>query len=155
MVNFDCFPGAGLRGPGFQGRIRRAFGHTTSAGWCSAEPDQCTSCTKQAWFMRLGEMSESYGDLLKTGTLCNLKTRTLQNNPLPLSPPQIHVLRVSGEYAHRLNSHTPVSYLGPFQVLLDWSRARTFSWILICSAWTLRLRAKNKNASIHYTSRSI
>lgn len=154
IVNFDRFPGAGLR-PEFQARIRRAFGHTTPAGWCSGELDQCTSCAKQAWFTRLGEMSESYDDLRKMDTFCNLKTRTLQNNPLPLSPPQIHVLRVSGEYAHWLNSHTPVSYLGSFQVLLDWSRAWGFGWILICGAWTPRLRAKSKNASIHYTYRSM
>lgn len=54
-------------------------------------------------------------------------------------------------------SHTPVSYLVPaFQVLLDWSRARNFSWILIYGAWTQRLRAKNKTVTWYtYTSSSM
>lgn len=106
----NCFPAAGLWGPDFQGRIRRAFGHDAPAGWRSGEPDQSTSCAKQARFTRLGEMSESYDDLLKTGTLCNLKqehSKTIHCLFLPSNP----CSRVSGGYARRLNSHTHLSLI--------------------------------------------
>lgn len=145
----NCFPAAGLWGPDFQGRIRRAFGHDAPAGWRSGELDQSTSCAKQAQFTRLREMSESYDDLLKTGTLCNLKqehSKTIHCLFLPLKSMFTGLWWI---HSPTKLSHTPVSYLVPaFQVILDWSRARNFSWILIYGAWTQRLRAKTKNDTL-------